>query len=177
MATPRKLVLLLFSLLAFSTVTKARKKKLTRLQFYMHDIVSGLNATAVRVAGRLSNYTCSDPIAAMFGSVSVMDNPLTETPEPNSTLIGRAQGVYATASQHDEFSLLMTVTYSFTRGRFNGSSLSVVGRNPIMSEVREMPVVGGTRDFRLARGYCFARTYSMDQMDAVIGYNVTVLHY
>ena len=130
-------------------------------------MVSGPNATAVQVAGRLSNYTGSDPIAAMFGSVSVMDNPLTETPEPNSTLIGRAQGVYAMASQHDEFSLLMTVTYSFTRGRFNGSSLSVVGRNPIMSEVREMPVVGGTRVFRLARGYCFARTYSMEQMDAV----------
>ena len=71
----------------------------------------------------------------------------------------------------------MTVTYSFTRGRFNGSSLSVVGRNPIMSEVREMPVVGGTGVFRFARGYCFARTYSMDQMDAVIGSNVTVLHY
>ena len=98
MAVPTKLVLLLFSLLAFSTITEARKQKLTRLQFYMHDIESGPNATAVRVTGRLSNYTGSDPIAAMFGSVSVMDNPLTETPEPNSTLIGRAQGVYATTS-------------------------------------------------------------------------------
>ena len=177
MSMPTNLVLLLFSLLAFSTITEARKQKLTRLQFYMHDIVSGPNATAIRVAGRLSNYTGSDPVAAMFGSVSVMDNPLTVTPELNSKLIGRAQGVYAMASQHEEFSLLMTLTYSFTRGRFKDSSLSVLGRNPIMSEVREMPVVGGTGVFRLARGYCFARTYSMDQMDAVIGYNVIVLHY
>ena len=71
----------------------------------------------------------------------------------------------------------MTLTYGFISGPYNGSSFSVVGRNPVMNEVREMPIVGGTGIFRLARGYCFARTYSMYQMDAVIGYNVTILHY
>lgn len=156
--------------------TEAMKSKVTRMQFYMHDIVSGPTATAVRVAGR-SNFTSPDPIKAMFGSVYVMDNPLTVTPDPNSTVIGRAQGIYAMSSQQDEFSLLMTLTYGFTSGPYNGSSFSVLGRNPVMSEVREMPIVGGTGIFRLARGYCLAKTSSMDQMDAVIGYNVTLLHY
>ncbi|KAF3438015.1 hypothetical protein FNV43_RR20771 [Rhamnella rubrinervis] len=77
--------------------------------------------------------------------------------------------------EYDEFSLLTSVTYSFTSGRLNGSSLSVVGRNPVMSGVREMLVVGGTGLFRPDRGYCFAWTYSMEQMDAAIGY--TLLHY
>ena len=153
------------------------KTKVTRVQFYMHDIIGGPNATAVKVAGRLSNYSGSDPIAAMFGSVSVMDNPLTVKPHLNSTVIGRAQGIYAASSQHKELSLLMTLTYAFTGGSYNGSSISVVGRNPVMSEVREMPVVGGTGIFRLARGYCLARTYSLDQIHAIIGYNVTIIHY
>ncbi|KAJ4713251.1 Dirigent protein, partial [Melia azedarach] len=176
MALASKFLLLIANLTILLCTTEALKNKVTRMQFYMHDIVGGPNATAVRVAGR-SNFTSPDPIAAMYGSVFVMDNPLTVTPDPNSTVVGRAQGIYAMSSQHKEFSLLMTLTYGFISGPYNGSSFSVLGRNPVMSQVREMPIVGGTGMFRLARGYCLAKTYSMDQMDAVIGYNVTVLHY
>ncbi|KAK9277848.1 hypothetical protein L1049_027405 [Liquidambar formosana] len=175
MAMASKLLLVLALLVAAST-TEAKIPKRTNIQFYMHDIVGGPKPTAVRVAGRPGNFSSPDPIAAMFGSIFVMDNPLTVSPDPNSTVIGRAQGIYAMSSQKDEFSLLMTLTYEFISGRHNGSSFSVVGRNPVMREVREMPIVGGTGVFRLARGYCFARTYSMEQINAVIGYNVTVLH-
>ncbi|XP_062115021.1 dirigent protein 23-like [Humulus lupulus] len=157
--------------------TEAAKPNLTNIQFYMHDVVGGPNATAVQVASRLTNYTGSDPIATMLGSIYVMDNPLTATPEPNSTLVGRAQGMYVISSQHNEFSLHMTLTYVLAAdGPYNRSTFSVVGRNPVMNDVREMPVVGGTGMFRLARGYCFAKTHSTDQMDAIIGYNVTLLH-
>ncbi|XVF49905.1 hypothetical protein PTKIN_Ptkin04bG0053500 [Pterospermum kingtungense] len=169
-------LLLLIAFLAAVYDTDAMKQKVTRIQFYMHDIVGGPKPTAVRVAGR-SNFTGQDPIAATFGSISVIDNPLTVTPNINSTLVGRAQGIYAMSSLENEFSLLMTLTYAFTSGPYNGSTFSVLGRNPVMKEVREMPVVGGTGKFRLARGYCLARTYSMNQMDAVIGYNVTLLLY
>ncbi|KAJ7956510.1 Dirigent protein [Quillaja saponaria] len=98
-------------------------------------------------------------------------------PNINSKLIGRAQGISAISSHHNELSLLTAFTFGFTSGAFNGSSVSVVGRNPIMDEVREMPIVGGTGIFRLARGYVFATTYSTDPVGAVIGYNVTILHY
>lgn len=168
------LVFMAFSLVVHNTV--ALKQKATRIQFYMHDIVGGPQPTAVRVAGR-SNFTGQDLIASMFGSIFVMDNPLTATPSMNSTLVGRAQGIYVMSSQEKELSLLMTLTYAFTAGPYNGSTFSVVGRNPAMEEVREMPIVGGTGKFRLARGYCLARTYSMTQTAAVIGYNVTLLHY
>ncbi|XVF11736.1 hypothetical protein REPUB_Repub08aG0053400 [Reevesia pubescens] len=168
--------LLLIALLAAVYNTDALKEKVTRIQFYMHDIVRGPKPTAVRVAGR-SNYSGRDPIAAMFGSISVLDNRLTVTPNINSTLVGRAQGIYAMSSQENELSLLMTLTYALTSGPHNGSTFSVLGRNPIMNELREMPVVGGTGKFRLARGYCLARTYSRKERNAVIGYNVTLLHY
>nr|DAD32026.1 TPA_asm: hypothetical protein HUJ06_010877 [Nelumbo nucifera] len=67
-----------------------------------------------------------------------MDNPLIATPDINSTLMGRAQGLYAMFSQQN-------------------NSLSVVGRNPILNEVREMPIVKGTGVFRIACGYCLAK--------------------
>ncbi|CAL5445030.1 unnamed protein product [Camellia sinensis] len=88
----------------------------------------------------------SNPIAAMFGSIYMVDNPLTVTPALNSTVMGRAQGIYGMSSQHDELSLLMTLTYNFITGPYNGSSFSVVGRNPIANEVREMPVIGGSTE-------------------------------
>lgn len=173
----KHLILIIASVTIFFHSTEASKKpKISKMEFYMHDIVGGPNPTAVRVAGR-SNFSSPDQIASMFGSVFVIDNPLTVTPHPNSSVVGRAQGIYAMASQHNEFSLLMTLTYNFVAGRFNGSSFSVVGRNPVMNEVREMPIVGGTGMFRFAKGYCLAKTASFRQMDAVIGYNVTLIHY
>ncbi|WCJ35802.1 Disease resistance-responsive (dirigent-like protein) family protein [Euphorbia peplus] len=176
MALQTKPLLLFAILFFFLSSTNALKHKKTNMQFYMHDVVGGPNPSAVRVAGQ-GNFSSPDPIAAMFGSIFVMDNALTVTPNPNSTVVGRAQGIYAMSSQQNELSLLMTLTYAFISGPYNGSSFSVLGRNPVMSEVREMPVVGGTGIFRLARGYCLAKTHSMDQMDAIIGYNVTLLHY
>ncbi|KAH7852168.1 hypothetical protein Vadar_021358 [Vaccinium darrowii] len=145
LATKRFLFLLIAVLVA-STPAEAKKAKVTHIEFYMHDIVGGSNPTAVWVAGRASNFSSSDPIASMFGSIFVMDNPLTATPDLNSTLMGRAQGIYAMSSQHDEFSLLMTLTYNFISEAYNGSSFSVVGQNLVMREVREMPIVGGFMD-------------------------------
>ncbi|CAL5441998.1 unnamed protein product [Camellia sinensis] len=67
--------------------------------FYMHDTVGGSNLSAVRVAGR-SNFTGSNPIAAMFGSIYMMDNPLTVTPALNSTVMGRAQGFMCSTEEY-----------------------------------------------------------------------------
>lgn len=107
-----------------------------------------------------------------------MDNLLTVGPEPNSSRVGRAQGMYASADLND-MSFMMVQNYVFDEERYNGSTLSILGRNPIMSPVREFPVVGGSGVFRFARGYAEARTYSlnMTSQDAVVEYDVYVLHY
>ncbi|GLJ47926.1 hypothetical protein SUGI_1011830 [Cryptomeria japonica] len=153
---------------------KAGKEKISNLQFYFHDKVSGQNVTAVEVAHAPS--TKSSP--TLFGTVVVIDDPLTEGPEPTSKLLGRAQGLYALASQ-EELQLLMAVTYVFQSGEFNGSTLAVVGHNAVFNEVREMPIVGGSGKFRMARGYALAHTHSFDikAKNAIVHYNVTVLHY
>nr|QQM18949.1 dirigent protein 14 [Kadsura heteroclita] len=168
--------ILLAILVSSESALAGKPPKITRLQFYMHDIHSGRTPTAVRVApSQPLNFSSDNPMAAMFGSVYVADNQLTASPDINSTLVGRAQGIYAMASLGEDMSLHMMLTY--TLQQFNDSSFSVIGRNPVMSPVREFPIYGGTGVFRLARGYCFAQTNSTSGPDAVVGYNVTLFHY
>lgn len=108
----------------------------------------------------------------------MIDDPLTLGPDPNSKPIGQAQGFYALDSQ-TESSLLMGVNFVFTEGKYNGSTLSVLGRNKVSDAVREMPVVGGSGVFRFARGYALAKTHIFDLKTGytVVEYNVYVFHY
>ncbi|XP_058225914.1 dirigent protein 19-like [Rhododendron vialii] len=85
------------------------------------------------------------------------DNPLTEGLEPGSKVVGRARGMYALASQRDS-GLLMVMNFAFLEGGFNGSTLSILGRNRVLDPVREMPIVGGSGLSRFARGYALSRT-------------------
>jgi len=180
--------LILFSIFSFSAFATAggfsrtlspvkfglKREKLSHLHFYFHDIVSGRNPTAVRVAeAPMTNTSLTG-----FGAVVMMDDPLTTRPELTSKHVGRAQGIYASASQ-TELGLLMVLNFAFMEGKYNGSSLSVLGRNTVLSAVRELPIVGGSGLFRFARGYAHARTHTFDigSGDAVVEYNVYVFHY
>ncbi|XP_031501900.1 dirigent protein 22-like [Nymphaea colorata] len=150
-----------------------RKEKVTRLRFYWHDVVSGKNPTSITIVqGPSLNYSTG------FGSVQMIDNPLTEGPELTSKQVGRCQGIYASASQQD-LGLLMSMNLVFTEGRYNGSTLSIIGRNSVFHKLREMPVVGGSGAFRMARGYALLRTHWLDMNtgDASVQYDVVVVHH
>ncbi|KAK3204956.1 hypothetical protein Dsin_019002 [Dipteronia sinensis] len=107
----------------------------------------------------------------------MIEDPITVGPKLSSKMVGRAQGLYALASQ-EEIGLLMVMNFAFIEGKYNGSSqgrthvqtsqvpylveipgsatgssISVLGRNTVFSKVREMPVIGGSGLFRFARGY------------------------
>ena len=150
-----------------------QQERLCHLHFYFHDSVNGKNPTTVRVAKAAT----SDKSRTAFGLVSVMDDPLTLQPDRASERVGSAQGIYAYASQ-SEVGLLMVLSFVFTEGKYNGSALSILGRNAIFEAAREMPVVGGSGLFRFARGYALARTYSFNttSLDAVVEYDVYVFH-
>lgn len=148
------------------------RERLTHLHFYFHDIVSGRNATAVRVAGAPS----SGRSLVGFGTVFVIDDPLTAGPELGSRLVGRGQGMYGQAGL-EELGLMMVVNFVFEEGEYRGSCLSLLGRNNVLSEVREMPIVGGSGLFRFARGYAQARTHRITPEEATVEYNVYVYHY
>ncbi|XP_047943436.1 dirigent protein 22-like [Salvia hispanica] len=162
----------------FSTNLSKRamgREKLSHLHFYFHDIVSGRHPTAVRIAQAAT----TNSSATSFGFVAMIDDPLTSGPNyTRSEIVGRAQGLYGSADL-TEVGLLMALNFAFVAGKFNGSTLSVLGRNAVFNAVREMPVVGGSGVFRFARGYAQARTHFFDFKtgDAVVEYNVYVLHY
>ncbi|XP_043691936.1 dirigent protein 22-like [Telopea speciosissima] len=150
-----------------------KREKLSHFRFYWHDILSGRNPTAVRVAGAPANSSSTG-----FGFMFMIDDPLTEGPAMSSKLVGRAQGFYASASQQ-EIGLLMAMNFAFVEGKYNGSTITILGRNTIVSAVREMPVIGGSGLFRFARGYVQLKTHSVNftTRDAVVEYNVYVMHY
>ncbi|XP_042515870.1 dirigent protein 22-like [Macadamia integrifolia] len=151
---------------------RLKLEKMSHLHFYFHDTIGGSNPTAIRVAEAPSTKTSP----TVFGAVVMMDDPLTERPESISKLVGRAQGFYALASQ-SELALLMNLNFVFMEGKYNGITISILGRNAVFSDVREMPVVGGSGLFRLARGYALAKTHSFDTTTVVVEYNVYVIHY
>ena len=149
------------------------KEKLTHIRVYWHDIRSGQNPSSIMIQPPVKKYS-----STYFGSITMIDNTLTSDVPINSTVVGRAQGFYAGAAQR-QLGFLMAMTFAFKTGEYNGSTITILGRNTVLSEVREMPVVGGSGIFRFARGYVEARTKSFDLKlgDANVEYNCFVLHY
>ncbi|KAJ4826113.1 hypothetical protein Tsubulata_010966 [Turnera subulata] len=158
-------------------VPKRQHERKTILRFYLHDILSGPSPSAVKVAG--SNLTAGDPSPTPFGSVYAIDDALRAGPEPNSTIIGNAQGLYLSSSKdYNKFTIVMYADFAFTTGRFNGSSISVFSRNPVTEPVREVAVVGGRGRFRMAKGFAKVRTsyFNATNGDAILQYRVVVFH-
>ncbi|CAA0807693.1 Dirigent protein 15 [Striga hermonthica] len=155
---------------------KPPAEKVTHLRFYLHDILSGKNPTAVKIAG--ANTTARGG-PTPFGDTLAIDDPLTEGPETKSRVVGNARGIYVSSSQGEKPTLVLYVDLGFTSGKFNGSSLSVFSRNPITETNRELAVVGGRGQFRFAKGFVLVKTHSLDTIsgDAVLEYNVEVVHY
>ncbi|XP_026385856.1 dirigent protein 2-like [Papaver somniferum] len=145
---------------------------MTKLRFYFHDIVVGDNPTAVRIAEAPG--TNSSP--TFFGALVMIDDPLTEGPDINSRLVGRAQGFYGLSGMN-EISLIMGMSLVFTANqKFNGSTISVFSQNPVTHTEREFAIVGGTGYFQFARGFISVRTYNGTGPNPIVEYNCTIVH-
>ncbi|XP_037491124.1 dirigent protein 4 [Jatropha curcas] len=82
--------------------------------------------------------------------------------EPTSQVIGRAKGLYVIAGQGDDFSLVMYVDFGF-----------------ITETKRELAVVGGRGQFKMARGFAelYSRYFNVTAGDAIVEYTVTLFHH
>ncbi|XP_047944193.1 dirigent protein 1-like [Salvia hispanica] len=143
------------------------------LHFYFHTILRGPNTSAVVVAQAATTNT----YRTRFGEVVMFDNRLTEGPDPSSRVVGRAQGMYAYTDM-SVTGLLMVCNYLFTEGKFNGSTLAVMGRYPPRADEIEMSIVGGTGQFRSVGGLVrvaelvndWERGVDVDEHDVYITY-------
>ncbi|KAK6143376.1 hypothetical protein DH2020_023724 [Rehmannia glutinosa] len=95
-----------------------RKERLTKLRFYVQDLVGGENQTVWKVAQ--SNLT--DVLPSAFGLLSVLDNLVTSGPEIDSKEVGRIQGVIGLSDFHEK-ALVMLLNLVFTEGEYKGVHL------------------------------------------------------
>ncbi|KAL6529256.1 hypothetical protein OROGR_014879 [Orobanche gracilis] len=154
--------------------SRSNEKRPSNIRFYVQDALSGPKATVWEVA----RASITSKSSTTFGQVSVVDDLLTVSPDPNSEEMGRVQGLITSADMKVS-GIAMNLNFIFTSGRYNGSTLSILGRNQIRSGTRELPVVGGTGVFRMAHGFAITSTHSFDPNTnhGVLEYDVTLFYY
>ncbi|KAI3728921.1 hypothetical protein L6452_17566 [Arctium lappa] len=150
--------------------------KKTHLHFFFHDTISGDNPSSVLIA-KPNGTVVEEGNIVPFGAVYVFDDPLTEGPTPNSKVIGNARGFYASTSHGSDLTLLLSGDFEFTSGEFNGSSISVFSRDPLVVE-KEVAVVGGRGKFRMAKGFILLNAifFNATNGDAILECDVTIFH-
>ncbi|EAY99646.1 hypothetical protein OsI_21624 [Oryza sativa Indica Group] len=151
-------------LLLAGGVMPAAEAASAHLHFFMHDTLTGAAPTAVQVVNGPRSH---------FGDTIVIDDVLTAAASRSSAAVGRAKGQYVWASSGNP-ELLVTMEVVLTSGPFAGSSVTVVGRDDIAAPVRELSVVGGTGEFRMASGYVLWKTVSLDHPNAILELDVYV---
>ncbi|KAE8690664.1 dirigent protein 23-like [Hibiscus syriacus] len=125
-----------------------KAEKLTNLHFFLHESVGGQNATGVVIA---QANTTSNNSTVPFGTLYAVDDLLQTGPEPNSEVIGNAQGLAVVAGINSR-TAVMYMDFGFTTGEFNGSSISIFSRNPLIMAEREIAVVGGRGNLGWQKG-------------------------
>ncbi|KAK4740324.1 hypothetical protein R3W88_004021 [Solanum pinnatisectum] len=146
--------------------------KTTKFHFYFHEIFGGDNQTAPIIAQ--ANITAQSP--TFFGMLRMFDNLLTVGPDPNSKQVGRAQGIHGSPSL-SELALFFDFNFVFTNGRYNGSTVSVMGRVAESQEYRELSIIGGSGVFRLAKGVATGKTCFSNDKLVIVEYNLIIIHY
>ncbi|KAJ0105873.1 disease resistance response protein 206-like [Pistacia vera] len=154
-----KLISLLFCLLLVISTSAATQKKISRepcktLVVYFHDILyNGQNAenatSAIVAAPAWGNETIlAEP--THFGDIIVFDDPITLDNNLHSTPVGRAQGLYLYDGKHT-FNTWFGFSFTFNSTGHKGS-ITLAGADPFLEKTRDIPVIGGTGDFFMARG-------------------------
>ncbi|KAI3458401.1 hypothetical protein Pfo_015064 [Paulownia fortunei] len=139
------------------------KATLTKFQVYIHaNFAISEDQTVYEVA--TAEITSKSP--TNFGRILVIDNPLTTGSDPESQFMGRYQGMNA-YSDFNEASANMNMNIIFSGGEYDGSTLSIMGRQPVYEEVRVLSIIGGTGVFRFAKGTVLASTLSSDPVTKI----------
>jgi len=117
----------------------------------------------------------------MFGSITVIDDELTEGHELGSGVIGRGQGFYL-ASSLDGESHTMAFTAIFHGGdqghEEEANTISFFGVHRTASPISQIAVIGGTGKYQNAKGYATIETlpqvdqHTTDGVDTIANVNV-----
>lgn len=107
------------------------------------------NGVPVFAGGSLPQGTTLQKL--LFGTMTVVDDELTEAPELGSAAVGRAQGFYI-ASSEEGVSQTVAVTAMFKEGGFD-DTVSFFGVHRTADSESHLAVVGGTGKYVGAKGF------------------------
>ncbi|XWS07836.1 hypothetical protein CRYUN_Cryun41cG0027000 [Craigia yunnanensis] len=114
----------------------------------------------------------------MFGSITVIDDELTEAHELGSAVLGKAQGFYL-ASSLDGSSQTIALTVLLHGGEHGHEledAISFFGVHRTVSPESQIAVVGGTGKYENARGYATVETLHQEDQHITDGVD-TILHF
>ncbi|GFY82210.1 disease resistance-responsive (dirigent-like protein) family protein [Actinidia rufa] len=141
-----------------------------------NNVVSGGNNLPFVSAGQLPAGLTLQQL--MFGSITVVDNELTEGHELGSAVLGRAQGFYL-ASSLDGTSHTLVLTALFHGSEHEGEdTISFFGVHRTGSPVSPIAIVGGTGMYEDAKGYATIETlpqhdqHTTDGVETITQFNV-----
>ena len=142
---------LLATAVAFLLAAESGRPQPVHLRLYMHDVMRGPGTTAIHLIHGVGPPHDVER-GAYFGDTAAIDDVVTEEPDAGAWAVGRAQGTYMLASQHEEV-LTVAITVALTAGPYNGSTFSVAGRVGVYDDKAEAAVVGGMGRLRRAASY------------------------
>ncbi|KAE8669231.1 Dirigent protein 9 [Hibiscus syriacus] len=116
----------------------------------------------------------------MFGTITVIDDELTEAHELGSTVLGRAQGFYL-ASSLDGNSQTIALTVMLHGGEHGHTeiedTISFFGVHRTVSPESQIAVVGGTGKYEHAKGYATVETLIHQEDQHITDGVDTILHF
>ncbi|KAH7839648.1 hypothetical protein Vadar_006817 [Vaccinium darrowii] len=144
-----------------------------------NNLATGTNNLPFVSAGQLPTGLTLQQL--MFGSITVVDNELTEGHELGSGVVGQAQGFYL-ASSLDGTSHTLVLTALFhggNEGHVAEDTVSFFGIHRTGSPISDIAVIGGTGKYENAKGYATIETllnqvdqHTTDGVETITQFNV-----
>uniref|UniRef100_A0A0D9X1Z7 Dirigent protein n=1 Tax=Leersia perrieri TaxID=77586 RepID=A0A0D9X1Z7_9ORYZ len=131
-----------------------------QMKFYFHDILydsnnSTTNSTSAVVASPASLLSAMKNPSA-FGTAMVFNDPMTEgnslPPSLDETTGVRAQGMYMYDAKKVPSDMWFAFSVVFNSTVHGHGTLSIMGADIAYQKTKDLPIVGGTGDFFMARG-------------------------
>lgn len=150
--------------LGYSLISAPKESRIT---LYVHE-ARGPGATLLAAAGTGQ----TDLTKIGFGSFLVFDNEIREGPDKRTLLIGRERGSGPISDLQGKQGIQLISTMVFNReSRYNGT-LTFQGFVGGPEPSTELVLMGGTGDFRGAKGYAIVDTLKASPLEVVFRWNI-----
>lgn len=122
-----------------------------------NDIVNTEDNQPFVTAGQLPSGLTLQQL--MFGSITVVDNQITQGHELGSSILGKAQGFYLTSSSDGtSHTLALTTLFHGQHEHEVDDTLSFFGVHRTATPISHIAIIGGTGKYENAKGYATIET-------------------